>query len=256
VNLLRASFVGVNARFHLVGFYTLLFLLVQIVAAEADDSPEWGLLSVIVWIVSLACTFGILGMVYMAAAGRPAGRPRFIDCVLALFLPLLWLQFKVLLIVFAPIALGLVAWHAAFAPGVALETWAPTAMWWIEPLADAGVLFLMVYCTPVAIRAREQRAWGRPVRDGLALFRSGSGGAAFLLVPILLAVAVGAASHFAEPQGKEAPVPGVVQGLALLLTSWLTLVGIYGGSLLVQPPLEDTWPSGPDGTRPAPGPPA
>jgi hypothetical protein len=238
VNLLRQSFAGINSRFHLVGFYTLLYLAVRLVAVQVDDSAEWGLLFVFVVTGALVCTFGILGLVYMAAAGRPAGRPRFIECAAVLFLPLVWLQVKIALLVYVPMGVGLYAWHQIAAPGQAIEAWAPGVIWRIEPAVDAAILLLTVYSTPAAIRLRERRAWGRPIREGLALFRARTGPALSLLALVLLTAGVGAAVHFAEQPEQQATAPGLTQGLALLLTSWLTLAALYGASLLLleRPP--------------------
>jgi hypothetical protein len=236
LSLLAQSFAGINVRFHLVGIYTLLDLLVRIVAAQVDDSAEWAFLFVFVSVIALACTFGILGVVFAAAAGRSSGAPRFLEGAAVLFLPLFWLQIKISLLVWIPVALGTVGWHALFAADQPIETWAKAIVWWIAPAVDGATLLLTVYCTPVAIRSRERNSWGRPIRDGLALFRTRSREALAILVLVLLTAGVGAAMHYVEEPGKEPPVPGVAQGLALLLTSWMTLAALYGASLIVLQP--------------------
>lgn len=236
LSLLARSFAGINSRFHLVGIYTLLDLLVRITAAQVDDTAEWAFVFVFVSILALACTFGILGVVYSAAAGRPAGAPRFLEAAALLFLPLFWLQIKISLLVWAPIALGTVGWHGLFAADQPIETWAKGFVWWIAPAIDGATLLLTVYCTPVAIRYRERNAWGRPIRDGLALFRLRTRAALTILVLVLLTAGVGAAMHYQEVPGKEPPVPGVAQGLALLATSWMTLAALFGASLIVLQP--------------------
>lgn len=236
MSLLGRSFAGINVRFHLVGIYTLLDLLVRITAAQVDDTAEWAFLFVFVSILALACTFGILGVVYSAAAGRPAGAPRFLEAAAVLFLPLFWLQIKISLLVWIPVALGTVGWHALFAADQPIETWAKGFVWWIAPAVDGATLLLTVYCTPVAIRYRERNAWGRPIRDGLALFRLRTRAASAILLLVLLTAGIGAAMHYAEEPGKEPPVPGVAQGLALLMTSWMTLAALFGASVIVLQP--------------------
>lgn len=239
MSLLGRSFAGINPRFHLVGIYTLLDLLVRIVTAQADDSAEWPFLFVFVSVIAVACTFAIQGVIFSAAAGRPSGAQRFLEAAAILFLPLFWLQIKISFLVWIPVALGTVGWHALFAADQPIETWAKGIVWWIAPGVDGAALLLTVYCTPVAIRYRERNAWGRPVRDGLGLFRRRTRGAMEILVLVLLIVGVTAAMHYMEEPGKDPPVPGVAQGLALLATSWMTLAALFGTSLLVLQPTTD-----------------
>jgi hypothetical protein len=268
-SLLARSFAGINVRFHLVGIYTLLDLLVRMITAHADDSAEWAFLFVFVSVIAVACTFAIEGVIFSAAAGRPSGAQRFLEAAAVLFLPLFWLQIKISFLVWIPVAFGTVGWHALFAADQPIETWAKEIVWWIAPAVDGATLLLTVYCTPVAIRYRERSAWGRPIRDGLALFRLRTRPAMTILLLVLLTTGVTATFHYMEEPGKEPPVPGVAQGLALLLTSWMTLAALFGASLIVlQPTSAPAVIAGPgddarrdDGTRPdddatAPGPPA
>jgi hypothetical protein len=267
--LLARSFAGINVRFHLVGIYTLLDLMVRMITAHADDSPEWAFLFVFVSVIAVACTFAIEGVIFSAAAGRPSGARRFLEAAAVLFLPLFWLQIKISFLVWIPVAFGTVGWHTLFAADQPIETWAKQIVWWIAPAVDGATLLLTVYCTPVAIRYRERNAWGRPIRDGLALFRLRTRPAMTILLLVLLTIGVTAAMHYVEEPGKEPPVPGVAQGLAILLASWTTLAALFGASLIVvQPTSAPVAIPGPDddvrrddGTRPdddatAPGPPA
>jgi hypothetical protein len=236
LSLLARSFAGINARFHLVGICTLLELSLRMITAQSDDSPEWAFLFVFIAMIYLACTFAIQGVIFSAAAGRPSGVQRFFEAAVVLFLPLFWLQIKISFLIWIPVLLGTVGWHAVFAADQPIDTWAKGFVWWIAPAIDGVTLLLTVYCTPVAIRCRERNAWGRPIRDGLALFRLRTRAALTILALVLLTAGVGAAMHYMEEPGKEPPVPGVAQGLALLLTYWMTLAAYFGASLIVVQP--------------------
>jgi hypothetical protein len=243
LSLLARSFAGINVRFHLVGICTLLELALRMITAQSDDSPEWALLFVFVATIYLACTFAIQGVIFSAAAGRPAGVQRFLEAGVVLFLPLLWLQIKISFLIGIPVLVGIVGWlagtmgwHALVAADQPIDTWAKGFAWWFAPVIDGVTLLLTVYCTPVAIRCRERNAWGRPIREGLALFRRHTRAALAILALVLLTAGVGAAMHYMEEPGKEPPVPGVAQGLALLVIKWMTLAAYFGASLIVVQP--------------------
>jgi hypothetical protein len=236
LSLLARSFAGINVRFHLVGICTLLELVLRMITAQSDDSPEWAFLFIFIGMLYLVCTFAIQGVIFSAAAGRPSGARRFLEAAAVLFLPLLWLQIKISFLIWIPVLLGTVGWHELFAADQPIDTWAKGFVWWIAPAIDGVTLLLTVYCTPVAIRYRERNAWGRPIRDGLALFRLRTRAALAILVLVLLTAGIDAAMHYVEEPGKEPPVPGVAQGLALMLTYWMTLAAFFGASLIVVQP--------------------
>ena len=236
LSFLARSFAGINARFHLVGICTLLELLLRMITAKSDDSAEWAFLFVFIAILYLVCTFASQGVIFSAAAGRPSGPRRFLEAAVVLFLPLLWLQIKISFLIWMPVLLGTVGWHELFAADQPIDTWAKGFVWWIAPAIDGATLLLTVYCTPVAIRCRERNTWGRPIRDGLALFRRHTRAALTILALVLVTAGIVAAMHFVEEPGKEPPVPGVAQGLTLLLINWLTLAAFFGASLIVVQP--------------------
>lgn len=169
MSVVRESLAGTSAHFHLVGIYTLLDLVVRIAFTEANASPEeYGFLFVTAAFLALMASFGILGLVVHAAAGR-GQRPPFPQIAALLFLPLLWLQIKIALLTYGPVLAGLLSFHALYAGTVPFETWAPVAAYWIEPIAEAATLALTVFATPFAVRQRVTGKPGAAVREGLRL---------------------------------------------------------------------------------------
>jgi len=233
MGVLRESLAATSAHFHLVGIYTLLDLVVRIAFTEANASPEeYGFLFVTAAFLALMASFGILGLVVHAAAGR-GPRPPFPQVAALLFLPLLWLQIKIALLTYGPVLAGLLSFHALYAGDVPFETWAPLAAYWVEPVAEAVTLALTVYATPFAVRQRVSGKQGAAVRDGLRLMVSTSDGGPRLFALLLPAIAIGTTAHYLRTPTDASPVPSLPEGLALLAISYLTLAGLFGAARLL-----------------------
>jgi len=233
VSLLRDSAAGINARFHLVGLYTLVDLLISITLSLAGDDPAWGGPVVTVFLLAWGATFGILGLVYHAAAGRE-GRPSFTRYAVGLFLPLFWLQVKLFMLTYGPAVLAAWSYHRIDAPAdQPLETWMPLALHRIEPIAGLAVLILALYGTPLSILYRERRQRGAPIRDGLRLLRARPAESVRLLGPVLLIALLAAVVHYRHGPERIDPVPDVGEGIVLLVTSYLYLVVFFGATRVV-----------------------
>ncbi len=205
----------------------------RIVVAEATAHPDdWGAAVVPVLLIALAVSFGILGLVVHAAAGK-GERPPFIQVMALLFLPLLWLQVKISVIAYGPVFAGLWGWHEAFAAADPFEAWLRTAAYRIEPLIEAATLVLTVYATPFAVSQRAAGRRGAPIREGLRLLSSRADRGMRLLGFLVPAIALGTAAHFLRGPEKTDPVPGVPEGLALLVISYLTLAAVFGAARLL-----------------------
>ena len=266
MSVVRESLAGTSAHFHLVGIYTLLDLVVRIAFTEANASPEeYGFLFVTAAFLALMASFGILGLVVHAAAGR-GQRPPFPQIAALLFLPLLWLQIKIALLTYGPVLAGLLSFHALYAGTVPFETWAPVAAYWIEPIAEAATLALTVFATPFAVRQRVTGKPGAAVREGLRLMVPTTEGGPRLFALLLPAIAIGTTAHYLRKPADANPIPSLPEGLALLAISYLTLAALFGAARLLarraaagaagnRPPGPASHP-GDDGPAAAPGPPA
>jgi hypothetical protein len=207
--------------------------VVRIAFAEASAHPEeYGFLFVTAAFMALMASFGILGLVVHAAAGRGA-QPPFIQVAALLFLPLLWLQLKIALLTYGPILAGLMTVHALIAPSVPLETWVTVPAYWVEPVAEAATLLLTVYATPFAVRQRVTGKRGAAVREGLRLMVSMIEGGPRLLLLLLPAIAIGTTAHYLRTPADANPVPSIPEGLMLLLISYLSLAALFGSARLL-----------------------
>ena len=205
----------------------------RIIVAEATEHPDdWGAAIVPGLLIALAVSFGILGLVVHAAAGK-GERPPIIQVMALLFLPLLWLQTKIAVIAYGPVFAGLWAWHALFAAAEPFETWVRTAAYLIEPVVEATTLVLTVYATPFAVRQRTADRRGAPIRDGLRLLAGRADRGARLLLLLAPAIAIGTTAHYLRGPEIKDPVPGVPEGLALLVISYLTLAAVFGAARLL-----------------------
>jgi hypothetical protein len=206
---------------------------VRIVAAEATAHPDdWGAAVVPVLLTALAVSFGILGVVVHASAGK-GERPPFIQVMALLFLPLLWLQVKISVVAYGPVLAGLWGWHELFAAAEPFEAWLRTAWYRLEPLIEAATLILTVYATPFAVSQRASGRRGAPIRDGLRLLTGRAEGGMRLLAFLLPAIALGTAAHILRGPERTDPVPGIPEGLALLVISYLTLAAVFGAARLL-----------------------
>jgi len=231
--------------------------MLRIVLALAGDDADWSGLLFLAFVVAWGGAFGILGMIFHAAAGR-RDKPSFLHYAAILFLPLLWLQLKLGVLVYTPLLLGAWGWHAAFNPPQALQDWLPTALYWTGPVAETVVLLLTLYSTPLAILLRERGARGAPIRDGVRMFGERRRESLQLLVLVAPTAILGAVAHFLQGPDAKDPVPSLLQGLTLMVTSYLTLVALFGACRVVAlaagpPPATDR---DVDFAASAPGPPA
>jgi len=253
----RESLAGINARFHLVGLFTLIDLLLRILLALAGDNADWSGAVLAALVVAWAGTVAILAQVFHAASGRPDRPP--LHALIALhFLSLLWLQIRLRFLVYLPFLLGTFGWHALLAPSDPLETWVPRAVYLCAPLAETLVALLALYSTPIAILRRERGARGAPIREGVHLMLAERRVSARLLGLVLPAAALGAAVQYFQGPDYKDPVPTAPEALAFFVGSYLTLVALFGACRVV---FDRSRPAGgrDPGAEPAataPGPPA
>lgn len=239
VSLLRESFAGINARFHLAGIYTLVDLLVVITATVLGEDPEWVGLLMLTWVASLGIVFGIFGVVYHAAAGRQ-GKPVFVHYATFLFLPLAWLHLRLVLVVYAPALLGLWACYGVASPGANLEEWLANFSFWIQPFTMLAILILSLYSMPLCIHDRQQGRRGTPIRDGLRVYRESRAENRRLVALVLVIAALRTFAHFLHGPSSTDLVPSIPEGLLLFASSYLSLVVFFGATRVVlarRPPL-------------------
>lgn len=247
--------------------------MVRIAFAEASRRPEeYGFLFMTAAFAALMASFGILGLVVHAAAGR-GPQPPFVQVAALLFLPLLWLQLKIAFVTYGPMLAGLWTVHTLTAPEVPLEKWVPAPAYWLEPIAEAATLILTVYATPFAVRQRVTGKRNPALREGLRLLVSRAEGGHRLLALLLPGIAIGTAAHYLRPPTDATPVPSLPEGLALLVISYLTLAALFGTARLLArraaaaadaddgetrgpAPADDDGPTAGSGPTAAAGPPA
>jgi hypothetical protein len=233
VSLLRDSFAGVNARFHLVGLYTLIEVLLPIVVSLAGDDPSWSGAILAVFVLSWGVEFGILGLLYHAAAGHH-GRPSFARYATHLFLPLFWLRIKLALLVYGPVFLAAWAYHGVAGPAdVPFDEWLLRPFFYLEPLAGLAVLVLALYSTPICILQRERGRRGAPIRQGLQLLRACPNESLKLLGLIALIIVLAGIVHLLHGPEMRDPVPDIPGGLVMLVTSYLNLVALFAATRVV-----------------------
>jgi hypothetical protein len=230
--LLRDSFAGINERFHLVGIYTLVVLLLRITVTVLGQDAEWFGLLMLAWVAAWGAVFGILGIAYHHAAGRRAP-PSFARCALFLFVPLVWLQLRLELLAYAPALVGAWGVHGVAFPARPLQEWMATARYWIDPLATLVILLLSLYATPLCIYDREQGARGAPIRQGLRMYRE-SRAESRRLVPLIVAIAaLGGIGQILHGPSTTDLVPGIGEGLLLFVSSYFSLVAFFGATRVV-----------------------
>jgi hypothetical protein len=241
LNLLRDSFAGINARFHLVGVSTLVSLLVPMAFIVAGEGDEWGPLVFMGLFVAYGVSFAIQGLVYHAAADPP-GRPRPSGPRLGLLLfpTLLWLQARLLFLCYITPFLMVLAVQAARTGAVPDENWAKQAEFWVRIFAQGTSLVMTTAATPLAIRLREQGRRGRSIRDGLRFFAARRRETAMILALVVPAAVLGAVIEILRGPAATDPVPRIPEAFAIFVGSYLELVALFAASrvLTVGLPLD------------------
>ena len=257
MSLLRDSFAAINARFHLAGVYTLIHLLLVILLALAGDDQDWAGPVFAAIVLAWGGTVAIVGRVYHAAAGRKEDPP-LVAVIALLFLPLLWLQIKLRFLVYMPYLFGAVGWHSLFVPTESLQAWLPRSLYWCAPVAEGIASLLSLFSTPITIARRERGTRGAPIREGLRLMLARPRDFGRLFAILAPAAGLGLTVHYLRGPDIKDPVPNAAEALAFFVTSYLTLVVLYGACRVV---LDRAGPAG-GRERPvepaatAPGPPA
>lgn len=229
---LRESFSGINARFHLVGFYTLVELFLRFIAHWSGDDPEGVPLILAAFLIFFTTVCGILGLVYDSAAGR-TGSHTAVGWAIGLFLPLTWLSIKIDLVVYGVTALAAAGYQLAGGAGAPFDKAFEQVLYWAGPFLGFGVQMLALYATPLCVLSRTRGEWRPNIRDGLRLFRACPAESRRLLLILLAMLALGGGLHFAQgPDGGKAP-PGYAEGIVLFANSYLALVAFFGATRVV-----------------------
>ena len=232
MSLLRDSFEGINARFHLVGVYTLAALLFRMAGTYTGDDPGWIFLIVLAIMLFYVCVCGVMGHTYQAAAGRPAPMP-FVGYALRLFVPLLWLSIKIFVPVFGLTVCGAFLYHAAAGIGTPFEKWLPGVFFWADPLVGLVVQVLALYSTPLCIQGLDRRVRRPSIREGLRYFAAAPAASRRLVSLLILIAALGGGLQFARgSEAKDAP-PDFPEAMILFATSYLSLVTFFGATRVV-----------------------
>jgi hypothetical protein len=253
VTPLRAAFAEANARFHLVGFYTLAHLLQGFLARLDIEDPVVFPLALAGLLVYQGAVAGLFGLAFAAASGVtpvPRGFGRY---AALLFMPLLWLAFKIGLI-----ALGLALLAGAgvrVATGLTMDQALERTLFWCAPALGYLTQVLALYSRPLCILSRLRREHRPHLRRGWALLRANPGLSARVLGLLLATTAAGAALHYARGPGPPRADPDVTEVLLLFADCYLEMVGFFAACRVVLARFA------PGGTAPlpadaAPGPPA
>jgi hypothetical protein len=230
LSLLRDSFAGINARFHLVGLGTVVNLLLLIGFSAANKAEELAPLVFGALFVALGVSFAIQGLTYHAAIDPPGRKaPSPVRLGLLLFPTLLWLQARLFLCYVVPYLLA-IGGYAAVTHALPGEAWGKQADLWIRCLVQVVVPILSTAATPLAIRLREHSQRGRPIRDGLRFFAAHRREAALILVVIGPAAILGAAVELMLGSEATDPVPHIPEAFAMFLGSYLELVALFAAS--------------------------
>lgn len=230
--LLRDSFAGINGRFHLVGGYALLGLLLKISETMDLDAPELAGLVLAVMVVFYGTVCGICGLVYHAAARRPEP-PSFGLYASALFLPLFWLTFKIAIIVLGLSGCAAAIYHLASGSGASIEETAKALSFWGEPIIGLATRLLWLYSIPICIQARLRGEWRPHIHAGLRVVRACPSESRRLVLLLAAVAALDAALLFTRDPAAPLRGPEVIDVLVLLVQYDLELVALYGATRVV-----------------------
>ncbi|HKN47740.1 MAG TPA: hypothetical protein VJ144_07195 [Candidatus Polarisedimenticolia bacterium] len=232
MTLLRESFGGINARFHLVGLYATSAVLSRISFALAVENPEWALPAGIVLVIYSGVGFGISGLVFQEASRRRERIP-FGRYVRALFLPLLWLWLEANLIVSGLFAFGAASYFVAVRPPASFEEFlTATGVWAAQPV-ELAMDIVLLYAWPLCILSRERGERRAPIREGWRLLRlRAADSLRLLLLPAFAVSLKGGLAYARGVKGENAP-PDVPEVLIIFAGCYLELVALYGAARVV-----------------------
>lgn len=229
---LRESFAGINARFHLVGFYTLVELFLRFVAHWSLDDPDGPLIILTAYPIYFTTVCGILGLVYESAARRP-GSHTALGWALGLFLPMAWLWLKIYLVLLGVTAPAAAVYQIAGGGGVPFEKGFQQILYWAAPFLGFGVQLLALYAAPLCVLSRTRGEWRPNIRDGLRLLRACPVESRRLTLILLMMLALVGGLHYAQgPEDGKTP-PGIPEALVLFAKSYLALVVFFGATRVV-----------------------
>lgn len=255
MNPLPAAFAGINARFHLAGIYTLSALVLQLAQRGNLEDPAYAGFLAAGLVLFYACVFGVLGLVYQEASDTQP-RIHVMRWAGMIFLPMLWLSFKIVVLVYGLLAFAAYGYHSVASVETPFEPWLTTVMFWTEPFVGLAVQVLALYSMPICIRAREKGRRRAPIREGMGLFPAAPVASRWLLLLLLVIAALGAGlSYTRGPSAKDAP-PDVADALVLFATSYLGLVAFFGATRVMLQVERDREGAGPTAPLPPAGPPA
>ena len=254
MSLLRESFSAVNARFHLVGIYALVALLVRFAQHWTGDDPSGLPLMLGALLLYIAADSGIFGLLFQAAMA-PREPLSFVRWSAALFFPIFWLLFKIGLLQTFLIALAATL-HQAMT-GDALPASLETVIYWGRPLFDLVTQVLALYSVPLCILSRVRREWRPAIRQGFGLYRARPSDSRRLLLVLLAVTLLESGLRFALGHGSEKGPPGYAEGLVTLVSAYLSLVAFFGATRVVLARFATGSREAVPGADPAaPGPPA
>lgn len=257
MSLLKESFAGINARFHLVGISTLLSLLLPMAVSAAGKKEEWTPALFAGFFVAWGVAFAIQGLVYHAAIDDARSiKPSAVHLGLQLFPTLLWLQVKLFFLCAVPLLAAALGWQAAQSQGQVTEAAVRQADYWINPVAETAILLLTTAATPLAIWLKEHGRRGRPIVDGVRFFSRRPRETTRILALLVPAAILGGTIDYLRGPTLEDPVPRLPEAFAMFLTSYLALVALFAACRVmiraVAPPADADRAGRPRGTEPAP----
>jgi hypothetical protein len=231
VTPLRTAFADANGRFHLVGFYTLAHLLQTFLARFDVEDPVVFPLALAALLVFQGAVAGLFGLAFEAAAGVSQAPRGFARYAVALFLPLLWLTFKIGLIV---LGLALLAGAGVqIATGLTMNQAMERTLYWSAPALGYLTQVLALYSRPLCILSRLRREHHPHLRWGWNLLRTHASLSARVLGLLLVTTAAGAALHYARGPGPPRTEPGVAEVLLLFADCYLEMVGFFAAARVV-----------------------
>jgi len=230
VTLLRESVSEVSARFHLVGIYTLVVLLVRFAQHWTGDDPGGLPLMLVALLLYIAANSGIFGLLFQAAMA-PKEPLSFLRWSAALFLPIFWLLFKIGLLQAWLIALAAVL-HQLVSGGPLSES-LESVVYWGRPVFDLVTQVLALYSVPLCILSRVRREWRPVIRQGFGLYRACPSESRRLLPLLLVVTCLESGLRFALGHGGEKAPPGYAEGLVTLASAYFGLVAFFGATRVV-----------------------